>query len=102
MSVCPGLYVAYYGSDFDFDFAFLCVSEHFKSIETHFFFLNFCERKAQNVHKRSEQDASANMLRQTVTLATAIFLLTQKKMIVQNCNVLPLKLKVTAAKMGLL
>ena len=58
-----------------FLFAFLCVSEHFKSIETHFFFSkNFCEHEVQNVRKRSEQDASVNMLRQTVTLATAIFL----------------------------
>ena len=50
-----------------FFFAFLCVShvsEHFQSIETHFFFQS----------KRSEQDASAIVLRQTVTVATAIFL----------------------------
>ena len=39
-----------------------------------FFFENFRECKAQNARKRSEQDASAKMLRQTVTLATAIFL----------------------------
>ena len=38
------------------------------------FFFNFRERKAQNVRKQSEQDTSANMLLQTVTLATAIFL----------------------------
>ena len=52
-------------------FAFLCVSEHFELTETHFFFENFCEREAR---ERSEQGASANMLRQTVTLATAIIL----------------------------
>ena len=33
---------------------------------------NFCEREAQDAHERSEKDASANMLLQTVTLATAI------------------------------
>ena len=47
----------------------------FESIETHFFLENFREREAQNARDRSEQDASVNMLRQTVTLATAIFLL---------------------------
>ena len=58
-----------------FLFAFLCVSEHFESIETHFFFLkNFHECEALNGRGGSEQDVSANMLRQTVTLATAIFL----------------------------
>ena len=56
-----------------FFFAFLCVSEHFESIETHFFFENVYERKVQNACERSEQDASVNMLRQTVTLATMIF-----------------------------
>ena len=54
-------------------FAFLCVSEHFESIETHFFFIKFGERKAQNACEQSEQDASVIMLRQTVTIATAIF-----------------------------
>ena len=40
-------------------FAFLCVSEHFESIETRFFFFeNFREREAQNARERSEQDAS--------------------------------------------
>ena len=40
-------------------FAFLCVSEHFESIETHlFFFENFREREAQNACERSEHDAS--------------------------------------------
>ena len=48
-----------------FFFAFLCVSEHFESIETHFFFENFCEHEAQNARERSKQHASANMLRQT-------------------------------------
>ena len=43
-----------------------------------FFFKNLREREAQNTRKRSKQDASANMLRQTVTLATAIFLFYQK------------------------
>ena len=58
-----------------FFFSFLCVSEHFVLIETHILFFKYlCERKAQNAHEQSEQDASANMLRQTVTLATAIFL----------------------------
>ena len=59
-------------------FAFLCVSEHFESIMRHiFFFENFRERKAQNACQGSEQDVSANMLCQTVTLVTAIFLLTK-------------------------
>ena len=40
-----------------------------------FFFENFLGPEAQIVRERSEQDASTNMLRQTVTLATAIFLL---------------------------
>ena len=35
-----------------------CVSEHFESIETHFFFNIFREREAQNARERSEQDAS--------------------------------------------
>ena len=39
-----------------------------------FFFENFREREAQISQEQSEKDASANMLRQTVTLATAIFL----------------------------
>ena len=93
-----GLYLAYYGLDLDqtwwkcwnfgsidcikislfyaaraFYFLHFYVSEHFKSLR-HTIFLNFCERKEQNVRERSDQDASANMLRQTVTLATAIFL----------------------------
>ena len=54
--------------------AFLRVSERFESIETSLFSKNFCERKAQNAREGSEQDANANILRQTVTLATAIFL----------------------------
>ena len=57
-----------------FFFAFLCVSEHFQLIETHFFFKNFREHEEQNAREQSKQDASAYMLRQTVTLATAIFL----------------------------
>ena len=40
-------------------FAFLCVLDHFESIETHFFFENFREREARNAHERSERDASA-------------------------------------------
>ena len=52
----------------------MCFREHFESIDVYIFFLDFHERKAQNAHKLSKQDASANMLRQTVTLATAIFL----------------------------
>ena len=40
-------------------FAFLRVSEHFESIETHFFFENFCESEARNARERSELDASA-------------------------------------------
>ena len=43
-------------------------------LDTLFFFENFREPEAQNACKRSEQDAWANMLRQTVTLAKAIFL----------------------------
>ena len=35
-------------------FAFLCVSEHFDSIETHSLFENFCERKVRNVREQSE------------------------------------------------
>ena len=36
------------------------VSEHFKSIETHFFFFeNFREREAQNAREQSERDARA-------------------------------------------
>ena len=43
-----------------FFFAFLRVSEHFESIETHFFFFeNFREREAQNAREQSERDASA-------------------------------------------
>ena len=62
------------GKRFFFFIAFLCVSEHFESIETHFFFKNFRKRLAQNARKWSEQDVSVDMLHQTVTLATAIFL----------------------------
>ena len=40
----------------------------------HTFSENIRERKAQNVQEQSEQDASVNMLRQTVKLATAILL----------------------------
>ena len=47
------------GKHFFFLCAFLRVSEHFKSIETHFFFKNFRERKARNARRRSEQDESA-------------------------------------------
>ena len=39
-----------------------------------FFFQNFCEHEEKNACEPSEQDATANMLRQTVTLATEIFL----------------------------
>ena len=56
-----------------FFFAFLCVSEHFESIETYFFLNIFVsakraiehlerdaiKRKAQNARQQSEQDASA-------------------------------------------
>ena len=57
--------------------AFLCLSEHFgilSQLRHFFFFENFCERKAQNACVQSEQDMSTNMLCQTVTQATAIFL----------------------------
>ena len=37
-------------------FAFLCLLEHFESIETHFFFENVRERDAR---EQSERDASA-------------------------------------------
>ena len=36
--------------------AFLCVSDHFESIETHFFFENFREREARNVRERNNRE----------------------------------------------
>ena len=45
-----------------------------------FSFLNFCECEAQNTLERSKKDASAIMLHQTVTLATAIFLYTSMQL----------------------
>ena len=36
----------------------LCVSEHFESIETNFFFENFREREARNVREQTERDVS--------------------------------------------
>ena len=36
--------------------AFLCVSDHFESIETHFFFWNFREREARNVRERNNRE----------------------------------------------
>ena len=40
--------------------AFLCVLEHFKSIETHFSFENFYEREARNALEWSKQEATEN------------------------------------------
>ena len=52
-------------------FAFLCISEHFKSIGTYFFSKIFVSAK-----RKMQAGARAIMLCQTVRLATAIFLLT--------------------------
>ena len=37
-----------------FFFAFLCVSEHFQSIETNFFLRKLCEREARSSRERSD------------------------------------------------
>ena len=49
-----------------FFFAFLRVSEHFESIETHFFFENFREREARNarVEKRVRCERKARSPRE--------------------------------------
>ena len=50
---------------------FLCVSEQFESIETHFFLENFEQFAAKEMPLKTVYRETI-MLRQTVTLATAI------------------------------
>ena len=46
----------------NFFFSLLCVSEHFKSNETHFSLVFFCERKARNaLHAIAKPEGSKRM-----------------------------------------